>query len=250
MSNKVYPMNTGMIRLNKGVYITGGHGYDQEVEVPTNAFLVLADGKKVLVDTGMSETAKADWHHPGSYQPEGWRIDQRLAELGVKPEEIDAVIFTHLHWDHCANMKMFTNAEFWVHATELAFALDPHILYYKSYDSEKLGVEAPFKGVEFHTVDGEYQFSPSISMFPTPGHCPGHQSVAIETDSGTVVVAGDAVFADENMEPDPKRGLAFTPMGRFVNIFDLYDSMQKILARGDIVLTSHGTGVYDQKVWG
>ncbi|MFH2126494.1 MAG: MBL fold metallo-hydrolase, partial [Pseudomonadota bacterium] len=137
-----------------------------------------------------------------------------------------------------------------VHATELAFALDPHILYYKSYDSEKLGVEAPFKGVEFNTVDGEYQFSPSISMFPTPGHCPGHQSVAIETDSGTVVVAGDAVFADENMEPDPKRGLAFTPMGRFVNIFDLYDSMEKILARGDIVLTSHGTGVYDQKVWG
>lgn len=249
MSNQIYPMNTGYISLDKGVYINPGTGYGQEVEVPTNAFLVLADGKKLLVDSGMADTEKADWHHPGSYQPEGFRIDQRLAELGVTPAEIDAVIFTHLHWDHCANMKLFTNAEFWVHATELAFALDPHILYYKSYESEKLGVEPPFKGAEFKTVEGEYSFSPSVTLFPTPGHCPGHQSVAIQTDGGVVVIAGDAVFADENMQPDKKRGLDFTPMGRFVNVFDLYDSMQNILSRGDVVLTSHGTGVYDQKVW-
>lgn len=250
MSARIHPLHTGFIRLDKGLYITSSHDdYGLEVEVPTNAFYVEADGKKILVDTGMAETTEADLHHPGSYQPDGYRIEQRLADLGVSPEEIDAVIFTHLHWDHCANMKLFSNAEFWVHADELAFALDPHVLYLKSYSSPKLGMEPPFKGVEFNTVSGEQAFSPSITMFPTPGHCPGHQAVAVQTGGKVVIIAGDAVFADENMLPNKKRGLPFTPMGRFVDVFKLYASMEEIIERADVVLTSHGTGVYDQKQW-
>ena len=249
MNTFIVPLNTGYITLDKGVYITGGHDYGIEVEVPTNAFYVEADNRKILVDTGMAETKEADWHHPGSHQPDGYRIDQRLAQVGVGPEEIDAVIFTHLHWDHCANMKLFKNAEYWVHENELAFALDPHILYYKSYCSEKLKVVPPFKDAVFHTVSGEYVFSPSITLFPTPGHCPGHQSVEVRTASGSFVIAGDAVFADENLLPDKKRGLKFTPMGRFVNVFQMYESMEKIIGRADRVLTSHGVGVYQQERW-
>ena len=249
MSVRIIPLNTGYITLDKGVYLTGGHDYGVEVEVPCNAFYVEADHKKILVDTGMAATKEADWHHPGSYQPDGYRIDQRLAELAVSPDEIDTVIFTHMHWDHCANMKLFRNAEYWVHEDELAFALDPHVLYYKSYNSEKLGAEPPFKGAEFHAVAGEHAFSPSITLFPTPGHCPGHQSVEVRTESGIFVIAGDAVFADENLQPDKKRGLNFTPMGRFVNVFQMFDSMEKIIGRADMVLTSHGTGVYKQDHW-
>ena len=155
MSVEIYPINTGFIRLDKGVYITAGTGYGQEVEVPTNAFLVTDGREKIMIDTGMSETSRADWHHPGSYQPEGFRIDQQLAGLGVEPDEIGAVIFTHLHWDHCANMKLFRNAEFWVHQQELEFALDPHVLYYKSYESENLSVEPPFTRSDIKTVDAE-----------------------------------------------------------------------------------------------
>ncbi len=249
MSVKIYPINTGFIRLDKGQYITGGSGYGQEVDVPTNSFFVTDGNEKILVDTGMSETPRADWHHPGSYQPEGFRIDQKLTELGVEPGEISAVIFTHLHWDHCANMKLFENAEFWVHKRELDFALDPHVLYYKSYESEKLDVEPPFNGVKFETVDEEYQYNNFITMFPTPGHCPGHQSVAVETEGGVYVIAGDAIFADQNLEPDEHRGLPFTPMGRYVNVFEMFESMEKIIERADVVLTGHGQGVFKQKVY-
>ena len=63
------------------------------------------------------------------------------------------------------------------------------------------------------------------------------------------MIAGDAVFADENLQPDKKRGLNFTPMGRFVNVFQMFDSMEKIIGRADMVLTSHGTGVYKQDHW-
>jgi|GEM_PF-4554267 len=88
MDVKIYPMNTGFIGLDKGAYITPGKGYGQDVVVPTWTFLVTGGTEKILVDTGMSATERADWHHRGSYQPEGFRIDEQLAKLGVGVEEI------------------------------------------------------------------------------------------------------------------------------------------------------------------
>lgn len=246
MDVKIYPVNTGFIKLDKGVYITPGKGNGLEVEVPTWAFFVTDGKEKVLVDTGMCETGRADWHHPGSYQPEGFGIGDRLKALGVAPEEIDAVLFTHLHWDHCSNMKLFKNAAFYAHEREVAFALDPHVLYHKSYESKGLGVTPPFDGVDFQTVDGEYEVNAFITLFPTPGHCPGHQSAAVKTDQGVYVIAGDAVFSDENLEPDAHRGLPFTPMGRYVNVFEMFSSMETIFARADHILTGHGMGVAKQ----
>ena len=243
MNTIIYPLNTGYIRLDKGAYITPGDGYGMEVEVPTWAFFVTDGKEKLLVDTGMSETKSADWQHKGSHQPEGFRIDEQLGKLGVKPEEIDAVFFTHLHWDHCSNMKLFSNAQFYVHEKELAFARDPHLLYHKSYESKKLGVVPPFDGVEFQIVDGEFKYNNFITLFPTPGHCPGHQSVEVKTDQGTYIIAGDAVFADENMKPDHHRNLPFTPMGRYVNVFEMFSSMETIFDRADHILTGHGMGV-------
>jgi len=249
MDVKIFPINTGYIKLDKGAYITPGHGNGVEVEVPTWAFFITDGSEKILVDTGMSDTARADWHHPGSYQTEGFRIDAQLEKLRVGVDDIGAVLFTHLHWDHCSNMKLFKNAAYYVHAKELAFALNPHILYCKSYESKHLGVTPPFDGVDFQTVGGEYRYNDFITLFPTPGHCPGHQSVAVKTAEGVFVIAGDAVFADENLQPDKHRNLPFTPMGRYVNVFEMFSSMEKIFERADHILTGHGAGVSEKSVY-
>lgn len=249
MDVRIFPMNTGYIKLDKGAYITPGRGNGIEVEVPTWAFLITDGTEKILVDTGMCSTERAAWHHPGSDQPEGHRIDLQLERLGVRVDQIDAVIFTHLHWDHCSNMKLFANATFYVHAKELAFALDPHILYYKSYESKHLGIAPPFDGADFRTVDSEYKYNEFIELFPTPGHCPGHQSVAVKTVEGTFVIAGDAVFADENLEPDKNRNLPFTPMGRYVNVFEMFESMETVFKKADHILTGHGMGVSRKSVY-
>ncbi|UCF91442.1 MAG: N-acyl homoserine lactonase family protein [Desulfobacterales bacterium] len=249
MEVRIYPLNTGFIKLDKGVYVTGGRGYGEEIEVPAWAFLITDGKENILVDTGMSATENADRHHPGSYQPEGFRIDAQLKKMGLEVEEINTIIFTHLHWDHCANLPLFRNARCYVHAAELAFALDPHILYYKSYSSPKAGMTPTFADVAFQTVAGEYAYNDFVALFPTPGHCPGHQSVAVKTAKGLYVIAGDAVFADENLQPDVHRNLPFTPMGRFVNVFDMYASMAKIIQRADHVLTGHGRGVGRQAVY-
>jgi len=249
MNVKIFPLNTGFIKLDKGQYITPGQGHGVEVEVPTWAFLVMDGTEKILVGTGMSDTARAGWHHPGSYQPEGFRIDSQLRKLGVEVDHINAIIFTHLHWDHCSNMKLFKNAAYYVHGKELAFALNPHILYYRSYESKHLGVTPPFDGVEFRIVEADYQYNDFITLFPTPGHSPGHQSVALKTAAGVFVIAGDAVFSDENLEPDKHRNLPFTPMGRYVDVFQMFSSMEKIFEKADQILTGHGIGVSVKSVY-
>lgn len=114
MSNlTVRPINTGFVTMIPKQYLYHHstvafypEASDQEEEYPVFTYLVEGGGKLLLVDTGMAYTERADkYHHHGSHQPEGMSIVEQLAALGYKPEEIDIVVFTHLHWDHCFYME-------------------------------------------------------------------------------------------------------------------------------------------------
>ena len=76
--------------------------------------------------------------------PGGGELPQRLADLGIQPEQIDRVIHTHLHGDHVGwnihddenDRVMFPNATFYVSRTELNYwttsASDKNCLLYTS----------------------------------------------------------------------------------------------------------------------
>ena len=171
-----------------------------------------------------------------------------MSRAGIRPDQISAVFFTHLHWDHCSNMKLFEKARYYVQARELEFALNPTLPpYYRSYEAPILGIEAPFTGCSFITVDGEYVYNDAITFFPTPGHSVGHQSVAVRTAKGTVVIAGDAVFVEENMQGDPGALLEFIPIGRYTNYFEMWNSFKEIKRRADLVLPGHDARVFDRQ---
>jgi glyoxylase-like metal-dependent hydrolase (beta-lactamase superfamily II) len=193
----------------------------------------------------------AKYHHPGRGQAPDMEVRPRLAKVGVTTEEIDLVIFTHLHWDHCSNMKMFENARFVVHRREYEFAIDPLPPYYRSYESPVLGIEPPFKGCSFDFTTGDEEVVDGISVFPTPGHCPGHQSVTIRTATGPITLAGDAILAFDNLEPDPERHMKFTPPARFTNVFEMWESLEKLVEpRRGLVLPSHDAKVLEQTCYG
>jgi len=249
MSFNIIPINTGFIKVNKG-YITFGGNANKSIEIPATAWYLSDGNEKILIDTGMCDTDRANkWHHPGSYQPSGFRIDVQLQKLGVGVEEIDTIIFTHLHWDHCSNMNLFVNAKFLVSSVELEFAINPLPPYYCSYEHPILGIIPPFKGKKFITLKGEYKYNDNIVIFPTPGHSPGHQSVSVKTDSGTFIIAGDAVFSEKNLESNPRKFLKFIPIGRYMNFFDMWNSLYEIDKRGDYVLPGHDISVFKHEVY-
>ncbi|MEJ8561988.1 hypothetical protein QTO30_12690 [Yoonia sp. GPGPB17] len=58
----------------------------------------------------------------------------------------------------------------------------------------------------FEAVEDECEVLPGITMFHTPGHSVGHMAVTVATSMGDIVVAGDAIFQERNMEPNPDEG--------------------------------------------
>ena len=251
MSNlTVRPIITGHIPTYKKLYHYhhSTHKYRENVDdgqsmLPCIVYLIEGGDKLVLVDTGMAWTERAnEYHHPGSLQPEGFAIHERLEALGIACEDVDIVIFTHMHWDHIFYMEKFTNAKFIAHRKELEFALDPIPLYYKSYEHPALGVTSPFTGIHVDVVDGEEEIIPGVRVFPSHGHSPGHMSVEIDTEEGSYICCGDAIFIYENLDPIPEIHYPITPPGRFADIVACWKSIEDMLKRAksrDFILPCH-----------
>lgn len=246
----IRPINTGFIPTypKQYHYHHSTHEYiknisDQKVPLPVFTFLIDGGKELVLVDTGMAWTERANkYHHGGSYQPEGMAIHEQLAKVGYKCEDIDKVIFTHLHWDHIFYMEKFTKAQFIAHRKEYEFALNPIPLYYKSYEHPALGVRRPFEGLKFEVVDGEEEIIEGVRVFPSPGHSPGHQSVEVDTKDGKYICAGDAFFLMANLDPIPQIHYTITPPARFANIIECWNSIElhkKRAAHPGLLLPCH-----------
>ena len=230
----IRPINTGFVTTvpKEYLYHHSVVNYyknipDGRIEMPVFVFLIEGGDKTVLVDTGMAWSERASkYHHPGSNQPEGMSIIEQLNKIDMSPKDIDVIIFTHLHWDHCYYVDCFTNAELVVHETEYNFAFNPIPLYYKSYEHPALGITRPFEGLDFRKVRGDSSIIDGVSVFETPGHSPGHMSVAVQTKSGEYICAGDSIFTMDNINPVPEMHYNITPPGRFYNIIETWNSIE------------------------
>jgi N-acyl homoserine lactone hydrolase len=139
---------------------------------------------RVLVDTGMTEL------HPAVAD-----LDPRIVRpTGRELDDVDIVVNTHLHFDHCGGNHLFAGRPFYVQRTELADARSKHDYTIDAW------VEAP--GVEYVPVDGEFELLPGLRLLPAPGHTRGLQVVVVETNGRPIVVGGDvAVSPGELDEP-------------------------------------------------
>lgn len=177
----------------------------QLVKLPVPSYLVkLDDGKNLLVDTGMSRLHITDpaatWRGTPmekSLVPEMGPADDlglRLQELDVKPTDIDYVINTHLHFDHAGNNDLFERATFFVQREHYDYARVNTGFPHQYWNLPKL---------KYELLDGESELFPGIEILLTPGHVPAHQSVMVRLqDTGNVVVCGDAIYTQDNLDHD------------------------------------------------
>lgn len=137
-------------------------------------------GRIVLVDTGIGpvDSPAASW------APVPGRLMTELARVGVGSDEIDCVVLTHLHSDHSSGAVLlgvpaFPNARYVLQQAELEWASA----------AIHEAVVQPL-GDQLDIVDGTSSVAQGVSIIPTPGHTPGHQSVGV----GDVVMCGDVVL--------------------------------------------------------
>ena len=223
------------------------------------AFYVKDGTKNILVDTGYSIDYNFLKYFPEALtypfeRKEEQELPRVLHRLGLEIADIDIIINTHLDMDHCTNDHLFVRAEVFVQRKEVQFRIAPDWLRkLKIPETPPRSVPGAFLAmlsdgipINFTLVDGHQDITDHVSVLPTPGHSPGHQSVVVKTDKRTIILAGDNVPKFENWE---KWKVSFREEGTPAEqiILKSYEAMKKLSP--DLVLPSHDAKVFQNKIY-
>ena len=161
-----------------------------------------------------------------------------LGKWNLKPEDIDIVIHTHLHNDHCENDNLCTNARIYVHEKEMESINDPHPLDYRYDDSFIWDAE---DNDQLELVKEDMEIVPGISVMHTPAHTHGGLTVMIDTPAGKAAITGFCVIQENFNPPKAVQALELNviPPGTHVNVYDSYRILEDLKQKADILLPLH-----------
>jgi glyoxylase-like metal-dependent hydrolase (beta-lactamase superfamily II) len=167
------------------------------VTLALNLTLIEANGRRVLVDTGLG----AGWSEKerGQYGIESCGgLAAGLGALGLGPEDVDVVVNTHLHFDHCGGnlreqagrrVPAFPRARYVIQRGEWEDASHPHERNRGSYRADCFLPLAESGQLEL--VDGEAELAPGVRVVPVGGHTAHHQMVIVQGERRTLCVPTD-----------------------------------------------------------
>ena len=147
--------------------------------VVVNAWIVRHPDATVLVDTGLAEHLPRE--DVKTMRFTRTPIIDALAGAGLTPRDVDLVINCHLHADHAGGNVHFRGTPILVQPAELEAAGEADYTVPADID---------LADGRWEPHEGEHEPLPGIRVISTPGHSPGHQSVAVETDAGRLLLAG------------------------------------------------------------
>jgi glyoxylase-like metal-dependent hydrolase (beta-lactamase superfamily II) len=163
-----------------------------------HGWLVRVRGTTILIDT-CSGHAKERPHTPFFSMLDSPFLDSLLA-TGVRPEEVDYVLCTHLHVDHVGWnthsvdgewLPTFPNARYLVSRTEFKLLSEGEL---ELEDNRKIfedSIQPLIDADKLLLVDPPSELVEGISIEPAPGHTPGHVMLRIADPAGDLIFVGD-----------------------------------------------------------
>jgi glyoxylase-like metal-dependent hydrolase (beta-lactamase superfamily II) len=172
---------------------------DNFIPMSCTLYVVVADGKRYLIDTGLGDclTSAEEKIYSASNDSD---FDSEFARLGISADDIDVVLLTHLHTDHAGGtMKSsgdsfaprFPNATYFVQRRELEDALHPDERSEAAYSSERLRALADSGQLEL--LDGDTEIASGVCAVVTGGHTAAHQGFEFVSEGKKVVNYCDVV---------------------------------------------------------
>jgi glyoxylase-like metal-dependent hydrolase (beta-lactamase superfamily II) len=168
--------------------------------MPLGCFFLPGE-QNVLIDTGLGQV-----DHGGKGTMVGGNLLPALAQLGVRPDDIDILVLSHLHGDHSGtighldsgepvfgNARTFIGAgdwEYFVTGGRAATPLGGHV-------TEALR-QLEARG-QVTLLDGDTEIAPGVQRLAAPGHTPGHSFYVLHDQGERVIVVGDAFYCPQQL---------------------------------------------------
>ncbi len=161
------------------------------------SFLVESCGQRIVVDTGVGNDKERTL--PAWNKLDGPFL-QQIEDAGFPREEVDLVVCTHLHIDHVGWNTMKVDGA-WAPTFPNArhVMVRPEFEYWRQADGGNWGdvfgdsVMPVFEAGLVDLVDWDHRINQELRFFPTPGHTPGHCSIAVSSAGAEGVIAGDVM---------------------------------------------------------
>jgi len=179
------------------------------LRIPVNAFLINTGERLILVDAGTSD----------AMGPTMGKLPGALEAAGVSPDQVDAILITHMHPDHLfgvvdgAGKRIFANAELILPEVDNAFWYDDAAMnaapdQFKPFFLGARRAAEAYKGTQT-LFSGEEEVLPGIRPLALPGHTPGHTGYLFDSNGETLVIAGDILHMAAYQFDRPDWGIGF-----------------------------------------
>jgi glyoxylase-like metal-dependent hydrolase (beta-lactamase superfamily II) len=234
--DRLYRVDCGHSIANDESVWTPGENIGKSIEFSSTCYLIKRGSEYLMWDTGVPEAAIND--------PKGWStlpslivyhlsrtISSQLAQLELKPADINYVLVSHTHGDHIGNMTLFPDATVVMQKAEYEWINSP------PPSDPKLGTLVQLartllghpRRLELVSGDVDLFRDGSVMLLATPGHTPGSQSLMVHLrKSGYIVLSGDVAHLEDNFERNvvPKLNVdiaeSVSSMDRIKKIIDQY----------------------------
>ena len=203
---------------------------EDRVEQTTNCLFVDTGRNKILIDTGYGGKLTERQRRIFATQ-QGFPLTESLQQIGVAAEEIDTVVFSHLHFDHAGGATIldedgqlrptFANAQHVVQRREWMIATADLPELCGSYPQDNL---LPLQSAGcLRLIDGNVEIVPGVRSISTGGHTPGHQAIQVGSGNDAAVYLGDLCLTTSHL---PVRwGTSFD-----LNVLELRRKKSELLA--------------------
>ena len=178
---------------------------EHKVRFNLGSYLIRSGGRTILVDTGLgprpADTPDVPWGE----------LLRDFQANGVRPDEVDMVVMTHLHRDHVGwNLlpqdgrwvPTFPNARYWMSDKDWEACHQPDIQPTRFPNAPSCVWPLADLGL-VELMHGEHTITSELTAVPTPGHTPGHVSILVDSQGQRALVLGDAAHSPVQIqEPD------------------------------------------------
>lgn len=167
------------------------------MELRTDPILLQLDGCNYLIDTGMGNGKLSEKQMRNFGVLEESFLEESLAEMGLKPENVDSILMTHMHYDHALGLTkkngeigytaIFPDVPIITSQIEWAEMKNPNIRSINTY--WKMNWEPVARQVE--TFDSVIEIANGLKMIHTGGHSNGHSIIVFEDGDESFIHMAD-----------------------------------------------------------